>query len=243
MQNAGAFADPVIPPRFAPFNVRGISDRGLLVTYAQKDPNSNNDVPGIGNGFIAAFDYNGNLLITSVARGPVHLALEFDDCRFNIWRIRQYLVGGELRRRANQCVRHHDGRLEGSARGHAGKSDRHSRTARALFWRRRTDRGQVYVVLHGWHRGRMQAKRRSKSFRPARFGSLLPLAPRRISDISFTRLELIAEPLSRKRDRRMISRRRAKAIQNFTGKRKQELLTLKASGLRNHSSRKRPARD
>jgi uncharacterized protein (TIGR03118 family) len=44
----------------------------LLVTYARKDTNSNSDVPGIGNGFIAAFDYNGNLLSTLVARGPLN---------------------------------------------------------------------------------------------------------------------------------------------------------------------------
>jgi uncharacterized protein (TIGR03118 family) len=72
IQAAGAFADPAIPPGFAPFNVQGISDKVLLVTYARKDPNSNSDVPGIGNGFIAAFDYDGNLLSTLVARGPLN---------------------------------------------------------------------------------------------------------------------------------------------------------------------------
>ena len=72
IQNPAAFVDPAIPPGFAPFNVRGISEKILLVTYARQDTTKLNDVPGAGNGYIAAFDFNGNLLNTLVAQGPLN---------------------------------------------------------------------------------------------------------------------------------------------------------------------------
>jgi uncharacterized protein (TIGR03118 family) len=56
VQSARAFVDPAIPPGFSPFNIQRISDKVLLVTYARRDPANNNDVPGSGNGYIAAFD-------------------------------------------------------------------------------------------------------------------------------------------------------------------------------------------
>ena len=72
IQNPAAFVDPAIPPGFAPFNIQGISDKVLLVTYARQDTAKLNDVPGAGNGYIAAFDFNGNLLNTLVAQGPLN---------------------------------------------------------------------------------------------------------------------------------------------------------------------------
>src|SRR6202790_3191214 len=72
IQKAGAFINPGIPAGFAPFNIQGISDKVLLVTYARQDTDKRNDVPGAGNGYIAAFDFNGNLLRTLVAQGPLN---------------------------------------------------------------------------------------------------------------------------------------------------------------------------
>jgi uncharacterized protein (TIGR03118 family) len=72
VRNAAAFVDPSIPPGFAPFNIQGVSQNVLLVTYARQDASKTNDVPGAGNGYIAAFDYNGNLLSTLVAQGPLN---------------------------------------------------------------------------------------------------------------------------------------------------------------------------
>jgi uncharacterized protein (TIGR03118 family) len=72
VQNSGAFIDPAVPSGFAPFDIMPISDKVLLVTYARQDAARRNDVPGIGNGFIAAFDFNGNLLNTLVAQGPLN---------------------------------------------------------------------------------------------------------------------------------------------------------------------------
>jgi uncharacterized protein (TIGR03118 family) len=72
IQNPAAFVDPAIPPGFAPFNIQGIGDKVLLVTYARQDTAKRNDVPGAGNGYLAAFDYNGNLLSALVAQGPLN---------------------------------------------------------------------------------------------------------------------------------------------------------------------------
>jgi uncharacterized protein (TIGR03118 family) len=71
IENPAAFVDPAIPPGFAPFNIQWISDKTLLVTYARQDTAKLHDVPGAGNGYIAAFDFNGNLLSTLVAQGPL----------------------------------------------------------------------------------------------------------------------------------------------------------------------------
>jgi hypothetical protein len=72
VENPAAFVDPAVPAGFAPFNIQAISDKVLLVTYAQQDTAKRKDVPGTGNGYIAAFDLNGNLLQTLVARGPLN---------------------------------------------------------------------------------------------------------------------------------------------------------------------------
>ena len=71
IQNPSAFIDPVIPPGFAPFNIQYIGN-DFLVTYARRDNASSNDVPGPGNGYIASFDRNGNLLSTLVSQGPLN---------------------------------------------------------------------------------------------------------------------------------------------------------------------------
>ena len=72
VENPAAFVDPAVPAGFAPFNIQAISDKVLLVTYAQQDTAKRKDVPGTGNGYIAAFDLNGNLLQTLVARGRLN---------------------------------------------------------------------------------------------------------------------------------------------------------------------------
>ena len=57
----GVFADPNLPPGFAPFNIQSIGDK-LYVTYALQDDARHDDVAGPGNGFVNVFDFNGNLI-------------------------------------------------------------------------------------------------------------------------------------------------------------------------------------
>jgi uncharacterized protein (TIGR03118 family) len=67
----GAFEDPHIPARFAPFgiqNIRGV----LLVTYAKQDADAEDDVAGPGLGFVDAFSPRGKLLARVVTRGPLN---------------------------------------------------------------------------------------------------------------------------------------------------------------------------
>jgi uncharacterized protein (TIGR03118 family) len=59
--SASQFADPHPVTGYAPF---GISDVGgtLFVTYAKQDADAHDDVGGVGNGFIDAFDTSGHFL-------------------------------------------------------------------------------------------------------------------------------------------------------------------------------------
>ena len=57
----GSFTDPTIPAGFAPFNIENLGGT-LYVTYAKQDAAKHDDVAGPGNGFVDAYDTNGNLL-------------------------------------------------------------------------------------------------------------------------------------------------------------------------------------
>ena len=57
----GSFSDPSLPAGYAPFNVQVLNGK-LYVTYALQDAAKHDDVAGLGNGFVDAFDLNGNLL-------------------------------------------------------------------------------------------------------------------------------------------------------------------------------------
>jgi len=61
------FADPEIPAGFAPFGIQNIG--GLIyVTYAKQDADKEDDVAGVGNGFVDAFTTDGTL-VRRVASG------------------------------------------------------------------------------------------------------------------------------------------------------------------------------
>jgi uncharacterized protein (TIGR03118 family) len=68
---AGGFADPNLPPGYAPFNIRRIGRR-LYVTYAAQDSAKKDDVAGVGNGAIDVFDADGNLIQRLVSGGPLN---------------------------------------------------------------------------------------------------------------------------------------------------------------------------
>jgi uncharacterized protein (TIGR03118 family) len=68
---AGTFTDPAIPAGFAPFNVQNLGGT-LYVTYALRDPVSGDDVAGPGNGFVDAFDLQGNFLARVASDGTLN---------------------------------------------------------------------------------------------------------------------------------------------------------------------------
>ena len=58
---AGAFTDPGAITGYAPFNVQTIGTT-VYVTYAKQNAAKHDDVAGPGNGYVDAFDLNGNFL-------------------------------------------------------------------------------------------------------------------------------------------------------------------------------------
>ncbi|HJZ56686.1 MAG TPA: TIGR03118 family protein [Gemmataceae bacterium] len=66
----GAFRDPDLPHGFAPFNIQNIGNL-LYVTYALRDANGKDDLPGPGHGFIDVFDTRGELVRRFASRGPL----------------------------------------------------------------------------------------------------------------------------------------------------------------------------
>lgn len=79
---AGAFVDPDLPPGFAPFGIQNIGGT-LYVTYALQDADKEDDVAGVGLGYVDQFDTSGNLLRRVASKGPLNapwgLALAPDD--------------------------------------------------------------------------------------------------------------------------------------------------------------------
>jgi uncharacterized protein (TIGR03118 family) len=78
----GAFMDPTIPRRFAPFGIQAIGDR-IFVGYAKQDADAEDEVAGPHLGYVDMYDTAGNLLRRVATRGPLDapwgLAMAPDD--------------------------------------------------------------------------------------------------------------------------------------------------------------------
>ncbi|HSE31431.1 MAG TPA: TIGR03118 family protein [Pyrinomonadaceae bacterium] len=68
---SGNFTDPNLPAGFAPFGIQTIGDT-LYVTYALQDADAEDDVAGPGNGFVDAYDLNGNLIRRVASMGELN---------------------------------------------------------------------------------------------------------------------------------------------------------------------------
>ncbi|HEY2865757.1 MAG TPA: TIGR03118 family protein [Pyrinomonadaceae bacterium] len=73
---ANAFVDPTtgpdaIPSDFAPFGVKNFGGT-LFVTYAMQDADREDDVAGVGNGFIDEYDTSGNFIRRFATRGALN---------------------------------------------------------------------------------------------------------------------------------------------------------------------------
>jgi len=67
----GGFADPSLPSGYAPFGIRHLGST-IYVTYALQDADREDDVAGMGHGFVNAFDTEGNLLRRVASRGRLN---------------------------------------------------------------------------------------------------------------------------------------------------------------------------
>ena len=68
---SGNFTDPNLPAGFAPFGIQTIGDT-LYVTYALQDADAEDDLAGPGNGFVDAYDLNGNLIQRVASAGELN---------------------------------------------------------------------------------------------------------------------------------------------------------------------------
>lgn len=68
---AGGFTDPQLPAGFAPFNVVVVQG-AVLVSYALQNQEKHDDVAGVGNGFIDAYDGNGVLRGRLISGGALN---------------------------------------------------------------------------------------------------------------------------------------------------------------------------
>ncbi len=68
---SGGFANAKIPAGFAPFDI-ALFGGNLYVTYAKQDSALMDDVAGPGNGYVAVFDLNGNLMTNLISQGPLN---------------------------------------------------------------------------------------------------------------------------------------------------------------------------
>ena len=77
---AGGFEDDSIPAGFCPFGIQAIGS-SIFVTYAKKG--GEDDIAGVGNGFVREFDSNGNLIAKVGSHGtlnsPWGMAMAPDD--------------------------------------------------------------------------------------------------------------------------------------------------------------------
>ena len=64
----GSFVDPHIPSGYAPFGIQNVGGN-IVVTYAEQDAEAEDDVAGLGHGFVDIFDTNGALLTRVASRG------------------------------------------------------------------------------------------------------------------------------------------------------------------------------
>jgi len=71
----GAFTDHSLPAGYAPFGIQAIKigdQTQIYVTYALQDADKHDDVPGVGHGFINAFDTDGNLIRRVASKGRLN---------------------------------------------------------------------------------------------------------------------------------------------------------------------------
>jgi uncharacterized protein (TIGR03118 family) len=65
-----SFTDTHLPAGYAPFNVE-VLDHHLFVTFALRDGEGHDDVPGMGHGFVDEFDFRGDLVARVASHGPL----------------------------------------------------------------------------------------------------------------------------------------------------------------------------
>jgi uncharacterized protein (TIGR03118 family) len=71
VKKSGAFTDPKLPPKYAPFGIDVVKG-SIVVTYARQDKDAEDDVSGRGHGFVDVYNPNGKLLRRLVSHGALN---------------------------------------------------------------------------------------------------------------------------------------------------------------------------
>jgi uncharacterized protein (TIGR03118 family) len=67
----GGFSDSHLPAGYSPFGIQAING-DIYVTFAKRDPQTNEEEKGVGRGFVDVFDPNGNLVSRLISRGVLN---------------------------------------------------------------------------------------------------------------------------------------------------------------------------
>ena len=68
---SGSFHDPNIPAGYAPFGIQNING-DIYVTYAKQDADKEDDVAGVGNGYVDIYSSDGTLVRRFASRGQLN---------------------------------------------------------------------------------------------------------------------------------------------------------------------------
>jgi uncharacterized protein (TIGR03118 family) len=118
----GKFEDKAIPAGFHPFNIMNLQGN-LYVAYAMKEPDGDDEVAGVGLGFVDVFDADGFLIERVATRGKLnapwgmaiapagfgafsnHLLVgNFGDGKINAYDLKNFTPAGQLRSSNGQTL-------------------------------------------------------------------------------------------------------------------------------------------
>lgn len=89
------FVDPTIPHGYAPFNIKEINNQ-IYVTYAKQSLDKQNDVHGLGNGYIDVFSTNGTFIKRLISGGVLDSPWGMALAPSNFGNLSNYLLVGNF---------------------------------------------------------------------------------------------------------------------------------------------------
>jgi len=71
IESSSAFTDSNIPAGFAPFGIQNVNGK-IYVTYAKQDEDKEDDLPGLGNGYVDVFETDGTFVRRFASQGQLN---------------------------------------------------------------------------------------------------------------------------------------------------------------------------
>jgi uncharacterized protein (TIGR03118 family) len=120
VDTTGRFVDPNLPKNFAPFNIQAIQG-DLYVTYALREPGSDEETRGPGLGIVNVFDADGNLIRRVATRGKLNAPWGVALAPANFGKHSNRLLVGNFGDGAINVYDAHNGSFKGQLRDASGK--------------------------------------------------------------------------------------------------------------------------